>query len=100
MTNEQIIMQESLRLVENGALRLLNIDGKEIPEPIHTFNGWKERGYSVKKGERSSIKFPIWKYTVKKIKKDDEKEKEKTSMFMKTAAFFTFAQVEKSEKNF
>ena len=96
MTNATIILDESLRLVEQGVLKMVNVGGEEMPEPIHTFQKWKELGYSVKKGEKSKIKFPIWKYT-KKTVKDNDNEEEKTSMFMKTAAFFTFAQVEKIE---
>lgn len=116
MTNEMIILTESLRLMEEGALKGSGQFGTmetelgtveiELPEAIHTFQRWKELGYSVKKGEKSSIKFPIWKHTVKMLKTDtDNAELNKanamvneqggqTNMFMKTAAFFTFAQVE------
>ena len=111
MTNEMIIFNERVRLMEEGVLKgtgkiavIENADGTtiecEIPEEIHTFNGWKERGYSVKKGEKSQIKIAIWKYTEK-----EKKEEEKTgnaladapikNMFLKTSAFFTIAQVEK-----
>ena len=116
MTNNQIILNESLRLMEEGVLKGSGQFGTmeteigaveiELPEAIHTFQRWKELGYSVKKGEKSSIKFPIWKHTVKMLKTDtDNAELNKanamvneqggqTNMFMKTAAFFTFAQVE------
>ena len=68
MTNAAIIEQESMRLVEQGVLKLVDVGGGMLlPEPIHTFNGWKERGYSVKKGEKSNIKFPIWKHGTKKV---------------------------------
>lgn len=109
MTNAIIILNESLKLMENGILagtgKFITIEtdaGKkqiEIPEEIHTFNGWKERGYTVKKGEKSTIKFPIWKHTTK-----EKPEEEKTgnpledapvsNMFMKMSAFFKFSQVE------
>lgn len=116
MTNATIILNESLRLMEEGKLNGSGqfaeietdngIQTIELPEAIHTFNGWKQRGYVVKKGEKSSIKFPIWKHTTKMLKTDTgnaELDKMnaninaqggKTNMFMKTAAFFTFAQVE------
>lgn len=109
MTNKEIIFTESLKAFEEGLLketgRKITVtlpDGtqKEINEleEIHTFNGWKERGYSVKKGEKSKIKFPIWKYTAKKIevenKNGEKEETEKTNMFLKMSAFFTSAQVE------
>ena len=93
MTNAAIIEQESMRLVEQGILRMVNIGGVEMPEPIHTFNGWRQLGYSVKKGEKSKIKFPIWKHTTKTVEKDG-KEEERSSMFTKVSAFFTFDQVE------
>lgn len=111
MTNTMIIFTESVRLMEEGTLKgtgeivtMVTADGTEreieMPEPIHTFNGWKALGYSVKKGEKSTIKFPIWKYTEK-----EKAEEEKTgnpiedapvsNMFMKMSAFFRRDQVEK-----
>lgn len=113
MTNAAIIMNESLNLMERGILKgsgnfveVVNADGTketvEMPEEIHTFNGWKERGFSVKKGEKSNIKFPIWKHTRKmldtntsdaELNKMNEQINEQggqTNMFMKTSAFFTF----------
>lgn len=104
MTNAMIIMNESIRLMEEGVLHgcgqfveVENEDGTkktlELPEEIHTFNGWKSLGYSVKKGEKSRIKFPIWKHTTKKVEKDGEEE-ERSRMFQKVSAFFTFDQVE------
>lgn len=106
MTNAQIILNESFNLMEKGILKgngtygtMIDENGKEskveFPEDIHTFNGWKERGYSVKKGEKSKIKFSIWKYTKKTVKDEDGKEEDKTSMFLKMSAFFTAEQVEK-----
>ena len=116
MTNAQIILNESLSLMEQGILKgsgqfaeVETAEGTitiELPEDIHTFQGWKDRGYSVKKGEKSQIKFPIWKHTVKFLNTDtgnaelDKMNQQindqggQTNMFMKTAAFFTFAQVE------
>ena len=93
MTNAEIIGRTSLQLAKQGVLKMIEIDGVLMPEPIHTFNGWKERGYSVKKGEKSKIKFPIWKHTSKTVEKDG-KEEETNSMFTKVSAFFTFDQVE------
>ena len=93
MTNAEIIEKTSLQLAEQGVLKMIEIDGVPMPEPIHTFTGWKERGYSVKKGEKSKIKFPIWKHTSKTVEKDG-KEEERSSMFSKVSAFFTFEQVE------
>lgn len=102
MTNEMIILHESVKLMEQGKLKgtgvfiTVEVNGEEkqleVPEEIHTFNGWKDKGYRVKKGEHSTIKFPIWKYTERK--KDDDEEKTDASMFMKLSAFFTAEQVE------
>lgn len=111
MTNAMIILNESVRLMEQGVLKgtgeyvtVVNGDGEEVnlemPEPIHTFNGWRALGYTVKKGEKSAIKFPIWKYTEKK-KPEEEKtgnpveDAPVTNMFLKVSAFFRFDQVEK-----
>lgn len=116
MTNAQIIMNESIRLMEEGILKgsghfaeIETDEGTktiELPEEIHTFQGWKTLGYSVKKGEKSSIKFPIWKHTTKMLKTDTESpelnamnakinaEGGETNMFMKLSSWFTAAQVE------
>ena len=117
MTNEQIILNESMNLMEQGILKgsgqfaqIENEDGEkvtiELPEVIHTFNGWKQLGYSVKKGEKSSIKFPIWKHTVKfldtntgnpetdKMNQQINDQGGQTNMFMKMSSWFTAKQVE------
>lgn len=117
MTNATIILNESLRLMEDGVLKgsgefveILKDDGTtetiELPEEIHTFNGWKERGFSVKKGAKSEIKFPIWKHTAKMLDTDTGNEENdrmnaeinkqggQTNMFMKLSAFFKRDQVE------
>ena len=94
MTNVQIINNACAELIKAGRLNTITVNGETIPEPIHTFQGWKERGYVVKKGEKSDIKITIWKHAAKKIEVDGE-ETESNSMFMKTAAFFRFSQVER-----
>lgn len=81
ITNSQIIMQE---MVMRG-----------ITEEIHTFQKWRQLGFSVKKGEKSEIKFPIWKYGGKKQKNDDgEDVVANPHCFMKESAFFKRSQVE------
>jgi hypothetical protein len=116
MTNEMIIMNASLKLMEEGILKGSGVFGEietdlgtqtvELPEEIHTFNGWKARGFSVKKGAKSEIRISIWKHTTKMLKTDTDNEETnkmnqqindqggQTNMFMKVAAFFTAAQVE------
>ena len=90
MTNAQIIALATAEFVENGALKL--IDG--VPEEIHTFEGWKERGFGVRKGEKSDIRITIWKHGTKKIRDKDGEETEKSSMFLKESAFFRRSQVD------
>lgn len=81
VTNSQIIMQEMLM--------------RGITEEIHTFQKWRQLGFSVKKGEKSEIKFPIWKYGGKKQKNDDgEDVVANPHCFMKESAFFKRSQVE------
>ncbi len=68
----------------------------EEPEEIYTFQGWKQMGFSVKKGEHSIARFPIW---VKKKQKTKKKEGEEDAenddyYYMKVAFFFKKDQVE------
>ena len=104
ITNAQIILNESLNLLEQGVLKPTGRvfvqempDGTKVelpePEPIHTYNGWKELGYQVKKGEHAKAQFTIWKYSGKK---DEETgDAEKGHCFLKRASWFTMDQVEK-----
>lgn len=104
ITNAQIIMNESIRLMGEGVLKPTGRvfvqelpDGSKVelpePEPIHTYNGWKDIGYQVKKGEHAKAQFQIWKYAGKK---DEETgEEENGHCFMKKAFWFTADQVEK-----
>lgn len=105
MTNEQIIFIESVKLMEQGILKgtgqkiVVEYDeGKkelDVPEPIHTYQAWKNLGYQVKKGEKAIAKFTIWKHVHGKKKEDGEQGKDK--MFMKMSSFFKMEQVEKME---
>ncbi len=109
MTNEEIIYEQRLRLMEEGVIGTTgrffigkDEGGNEVrmnePEEIHTFQHWKELGYSVKKGEHAVAKFRIWKCTTKakeKEQKESQKEEQNEVMFQKVAAFFTIAQTEK-----
>ena len=110
MTNAQIIFMESIKLMEDGTIgttgRTFEMEGPngdritvQEPEPLHTFKGWKERGYTVRKGEHAKASFPIW--TARKGKKGEPEEEtagddrpEKVSMYLKRAYWFTAAQVE------
>lgn len=66
MTNQVIILLESVKLMEEGKLqgsgRFTEIETPEgvkrfeEPETIHTYAKWKALGYQVRKGEKSEIK--------------------------------------------
>lgn len=97
MTNEQIIMNTRVRLMRNGVIgttgrkmEYVDADGvvSEIDEPaeIHTYVGWKRRGYQVPRGTKSKVFIPIWNYST-----DEEGN---TTMFQRNAPFFLPSQVE------
>ena len=103
MTNEQIIFNNRLSLMNEGIIKgtgnfitVENEEGEKIqleePEEIHTFLGWKSLGRQVVKGEKSIATMMIWKHTTKKPKNEDEEEAE--AMFMTKAFFFTESQTE------
>lgn len=103
MTNQMIILLESVDLMEKGVLKptdekiLIETDEgtKEVnvPEIIHTYQHWKALGYQVKKGSKAVAQFPVWKYTNKK--ESEEEAQEKGHCFLKKASWFTLDQVEK-----
>lgn len=126
MTNYQIILNESIRLMNEGIIgttgrkitvehEKVNEDGekevvKEIidePEEIHTFADWKSRGYFVQKGQKAKAKFMIWNFTSKASKrviearkaagKEDE-ESPDPHYYMKEAYFFTKDQTSAATK--
>lgn len=87
ITNAQIIMTAWAELVSSGII--------SEEEEIHTFDYWKKSGYTVKRGEKSIVKIPIWKHTTKTSTDDNGNAVETSSMFMKAAYFFSTKQVEK-----
>ena len=106
MTNADIIFTQSQELMKEGILEptgrtfkavIINADGEEEEvimeeaEPIHTYAGWKERGYQVQKGEKAIAQFTIWKHVTKKAEVEGEQDEQK--MFMKKASWFKFSQV-------
>ena len=105
MTNAEIILQNRVLLMDQGVLKgtmmkYEDADGEKevlMPEEIHTFNAWKERGYQVQKGEHAVAKFPVWKYKATKQEAGDDVEPSKGKMFMKMAFFFTADQVKPIE---
>ena len=109
MKNTDIIMINSIALLQAG---ILSDTGKDIiyqispfecyegkePEPIHTFQGWKSLGYSVKKGEKAIANFQIWKSKTRKIVGIDGKETTTTDMFLTKAYFFKASQVQQIQQ--
>lgn len=108
ITNSQIIFQESMKLMEQGILKPTGRifiqelpDGSKVelpePEPIHTYNGWKELGYQVKRGQKAKASFTIWKYAGKKALNEETGEMEEIDgkCFPKKSFWFTADQVEK-----
>jgi hypothetical protein len=98
MTNLEIITEY---IEQNG------IDFDYDGNNLNTFQAWKKQGYSVKKGETAFIKVDLW--TMKMVEEKDEngkpvldektkKPKMKKKFFLKSAALFTDAQVEKIKK--
>lgn len=47
MTNGEIILKESIRLMEKGELKGIKLGEEIMPEPIHTYAKWKELGRQV-----------------------------------------------------
>ena len=118
MTNEQIIFNESINLMEQGKLNgtgnmititTVNADGQkekkqiEEPEPIHTYAAWKQLGFQVKKGSKAVTQINIWKHVSRKeeieVKYTDgttgTEEVDNSKMFMKLSSFFSLSQVER-----
>lgn len=105
MTNEQIIFNESVELMKNGKIgktgRQFEVEDEngnktmlDEPETIHTFQAWKARGFSVKKGEKAVAQFYIWKCVSKQIQDSEGMTEEQKRMFMKKASFFSASQVQ------
>lgn len=107
MTNEQIVFNARLELMEKGVIgstgrKIIledeNGEKKEMlePEEIHTFMGWKEQNRQVKKGSKAIASFLIWKYTVKNPKEQEPgtEENPEENMFLTKAFWFTEAQTE------
>ena len=114
MTNSMIVLQESIRLMNDGKIgttgrtfKAIMPDGSteimQEPEAIHTFAVWKSLGFMVRKGEKAVAKFPIWKYTSRPVKDENGEQAidpltgdpaTADNMFMQRAAWFSASQVE------
>ena len=99
MRNADIIEQSSWMLMQKGIIKSVQVGELTVPEPIHTYQGWKSLGYQVRKGETAVAKFCIWKHV--SAKKDTDSETESgpgEKMFMRLSSFFTAEQVDPIEK--
>lgn len=70
----------------------LGLDGLPYIDML-TFNGWKENGYKVKKGEHSKVQGIAW-LTVGKNEGEEEEEKENSYVMPKVYYLFHRSQVE------
>lgn len=93
MTNFEIITRTAIAegiFTEAEAMEHIEKRGEL---PLHTFKGWKARGFQVKKGEKTRIRIGIWQQTKSKTN-EETGEEIPGHMFMKTSCFFTGEQVE------
>lgn len=102
----KIERQNKRRYLLKGTGRFIDVvneDGSteklEIPEEIHTFNAWKQRGFIVRKGEHAVASFPIWKYINNGKRKEAEEpldgdDEARGYCRLKLSHFFTAAQVQ------
>ena len=102
MNNKSIILNERIRLMEEGKIGKtgkmlrLKMDGKEEkvlcePEPVHTKSFYADRGRRVRDGEKGFV-ISIWKA------KEEDGTGEKRIEFCKVSAhFYTMGQTEKME---
>lgn len=90
MTNAEIIAGEMIVAGLNP-----------LEDVVDTFAGWKRKGYTVKKGEKSVFTTSIWKPSIKKAEVTEEETVEDntphTYLHLVKASFFTDKQVEKLE---
>ena len=108
MTNEMIILTESVKLMEEGILKgsgnfvEVEINGEvrkiEMPETIHTYKKWGELGYQVQRGEKSKVKFMTWYYDGRNSSgEDEENSRRRGKCYMRMTSFFTMDQVKAKE---
>ena len=86
MKNEDIIAMERDKLIERGIIA--------PSEQLHTYQGWKLRGFTVNKGAYAVAKVILW-----KSKRKREKNTIKEVIFQKTASLFATHQVSPTERS-
>lgn len=92
MTNTQIILYNMAELIAEGIITENNT--------INTWDGWRRRGYRVKRGEKHIAEFRIWMPKTKKQKQratteEQETAEENSGFYKKMAYWFTDKQVER-----
>ena len=95
MNNKKIIAQIAINqgIYSEEELEDMLSNGQEIP--LHTYKGWKDRGMTVRKGERG-LECKLWK---KKTAKRNDKNKETSEdeeFYLTKSYLFTKEQVEKN----
>lgn len=71
-------------------------NGLPINYPLFTYAAWLQRGYQVKKGEKSKHRVQLWKYAQRTIVQDGQKQTV-GRCFFRTVSLFTMEQVERME---
>ena len=68
MTNNEIICSAAIEqgIYTEEQVNAILATGHMLP--LHTFQEWKARGYSVKKGEKAMMHVDLWKYTTRPAK--------------------------------
>lgn len=74
---------------------LIEMYSTEEHTEFNTFKGWKEKGFSVKKGEKG---FFVWSKKLKATEKTESSEEDKEFKFFGIAHIFSNAQIEPSKK--
>ena len=68
MTNSEIIYREAIAAQLYTPEEAAAIFAERGQLPLHTFQEWKARGFSVKKGEHAALVCQLWKWTNKPTK--------------------------------
>lgn len=94
MKNEQIIETVRADLIEAGRIAQ--------DEMLHTFQFWKQSGYSVKKGEKAICQTRLWKYTnratASELEDAQENDIDTTGRFFLAKSYlFSSRQVQRSK---
>ena len=105
MTNNEIICSAAIEqgIYTEEQVNAILASGHMIP--LHTFQEWKARGYSVKKGEKAMLHVDLWKYTTRPAKAlreaaeaAGEELPDDPHYYKKRSHLFTAEQVQRTEQ--